>query len=174
MKRKQLEFEVKSISETGAIEGYLNTFNELDAANDITMPGAFKNSLARIGREGRKLPMLLHHKQDVPIGVWEELREDSKGLWGRGQVNLNVQAGREAYELAKQGALTGISIGYFEIDVKPNARTGANHLNEADLREASLVTFPANDSSRVDSVKDRKEHEAFINTMKEINEILWS
>ena len=35
----------------------------------------------------------------------ETLREDGTGLFGVGEVNLDTQAGREVYSMARQGVL---------------------------------------------------------------------
>lgn len=152
MRTKQINFELKSISETGQIEGYLNTFDKKDYAGDITRKGAFTNSIKAIKESGRKLPILYQHDTKIPIGVWNELKEDSYGLYGVGQLTMEVQAAKEAYALARDGALTGISIGY-GVDDEEYIKGEGNYLNELDLKEASLVTFPCNDTSRVTGVK---------------------
>jgi len=41
--------------------------------------------------------------------------EDNVGLKVVGQLNLDVQQGKEAYALLKQGALDGMSIGYLPV-----------------------------------------------------------
>lgn len=55
----------------------------------------------------------------------------------------------------KAGAVTGLSIGYYvkadSFDEKERIRT----LTKLQLEETSLVTFPANDAARVESVKSR-------------------
>ncbi|MGF1739458.1 HK97 family phage prohead protease [Photobacterium satsumensis] len=168
MKNKSTDFCFKSLSDVGEISGYLNVFNVKDYAGDITLPGAFNASLQAL--KGRKLPMLYQHKTDEPIGVWEELREDSHGLYAVGKLNLEVTRGREAYALAKQGALTGISIGYTVDDESYDRNQGANLLKVVTLKEASLVTFPANDESRVDDVKC--DHGLIEQMMNEIHDML--
>ena len=48
----------------------------------------------------------------MPIGVFDEIKEDSHGLYVKGRLALKTQAGQEAYELLKMGALDGLSIGF--------------------------------------------------------------
>ena len=146
MARKQLvrPFSVKDISPTGSFTGYASIFGELDSYRDIVAPGAFTASLAQYKASGRKVPMLWQHNAKQPIGIYPELQEDAKGLLVTGDINMDVQQGREAYALMKQGALTGLSIGY---------DTLTQILNVVDLWEISPVTFPAGPGARIDSVK---------------------
>jgi hypothetical protein len=41
-------------------------------------------SLAATAAAGRKVPICWQHRMDEPIGVWDRLEEDSKGLYGEG------------------------------------------------------------------------------------------
>ena len=46
----------------------------------------------------------------MPIGVFESIKEDEHGLKVKGRLAMKTQAGQEAYELMKMGALDGLSI----------------------------------------------------------------
>ena len=68
---------------------------------------------------------------------------------------LGTQAGREAYELMKMGAIDGLSIG-FRVDSKGQSYDSRNRrrlLKEVELMEVSLVTFPMNPRAKIRSVK---------------------
>jgi len=139
--------------EEGTFYGYGSIFNNTDLGNDVVVNGAFTKSLARTGPKGVKL--LYQHKSDMPIGVFEEIEEDGKGLKVKGRLALGTQAGREAYELMKMGALDGLSIG-FRVSPKGqeyDGKTKKRFIKEVDLMEISLVTFPMNPKARVRSVK---------------------
>lgn len=150
-----LALDVKAVSDDGTIEGYANVFGIVDGHNEVVEPGAFVGSLAESKRRGRKVRMLWQHDPGAPIGVWDDIAEDSKGLWGRGRVLKNVSPrAAEAHGLLKEGALDGLSIGYREIETAPHDdKRGVLRLIKLDLREISIVTFPSNDRSRVDAVK---------------------
>lgn len=152
-KIKNVIFDTKAIDDTGVVIGYLNTFDTKDHADDVTVKGAFTKSINDIKQSGRDLPMLFSHDEEKPVGIWKNLREDSNGLIGEGHVNLQTQRGREVYELAKQGALTGISIGYFIVEDEYDRFTDTTYLKQIDLMEASLCVFPCNETSRVETVK---------------------
>jgi len=137
----------------GEFEGYGSIFGNTDLGNDVIQKGAFKRSLRKRGP--KKVKLLYQHKTDMPIGVFDEIREDDKGLFVKGRLALETQAGREAYELMKMGALDGLSIG-FKVDPKGYSyerRTKKRVIEEVDLMEVSLVTFPMNPKAMVRSVK---------------------
>lgn len=147
-------FEVKSIKGDGKFTGYGSVFGEIDSYRDVVMPGAFNDSLeTHFKAKGRKVPMLWQHNTRQPIGVYTEVREDDHGLYVEGEVNMDVQQGREAHALMKQGALSGLSIGYDTVREEWDNTGMLRKLFKVDLWEISPVTFPAGDTARVTSVK---------------------
>jgi HK97 family phage prohead protease len=116
--------------------------------------GAFTKSLKN--RPASKVKLLYQHKTDEPIGVFEDMYEDDKGLFVKGKLAMGTQKGREAYELLKIGALDGMSIG-FRADPEKQGynenKRGTRTLKEVDLMEISLVTFPMNESALIETVK---------------------
>jgi HK97 family phage prohead protease len=91
--------------------------------------------------------MLWQHDPTRPIGVWDEVREDGRGLHVRGRLLLEVQAAREAHVLLQAGAIDGLSIGYRTL--RSEAKAGRRLLHEIELWEVSLVTFPMLPEARV-------------------------
>jgi len=139
--------------EYGRFEGYGSVFNNTDLGNDVIKNGAFRKSLRQRGAKSIKL--LYQHKSDMPIGVFDSMKEDEHGLYVKGRLALKTQAGAEAYELLKMGALDGLSIG-FRLTPKgyqTDKRTRRRVIEEVDLMEVSLVTFPMNPKATVQSVK---------------------
>lgn len=164
--RLNCPFEVKSIDENGVFTGYASVFGNIDAWDDVVMPGAFTDSLAR-----RKPAMLWQHDTGQPIGVWRSMNEDGKGLLGVGELLIEgVPRAREAYALLKAEALNGLSIGYVPVDYGFTKRDGkeVRELKVIDLWEVSLVTFPANDAARVTGVKGIGDLE----TVRDVEEYL--
>jgi HK97 family phage major capsid protein/HK97 family phage prohead protease len=149
--RLDLELKVGTVDDSGTFEGFASVFNEVDQVGDVVAPGAFRKSLAAHQAAGR-LPLLLWmHRPDEPIGVWESIVETAHGLAVKGRLILDTARGREAYALLKEKALTGLSIGFRTLK---SARTKTGRLlQELDLAEISLVSFPALASARVTSVK---------------------
>jgi HK97 family phage prohead protease len=151
MQTKDFALYVKDVSEDGTFEGHVSVSGNVDSYGDVVQPGAFATSLAKHRREGTKPLLLWQHNPDEPIGVWEDLAEDGKGLWGKGRLLRGVRRADEAHILLKGGAIQGLSIGYREVKAEPDGQV--RKLVELDLLEASLVSFPANRRARVAVVK---------------------
>ncbi len=135
------------------IEGYASLFGACDQGGDIVSKGAYAASLKTIAGEGRRVKMLWQHDPACPIGVWDEVREDAKGLWVKGRLLPEVAKGREAAELISAGAIDGLSIGYRTLKAAKNDK-GQRLLTELELWEVSLVTFPMLPSARVVAKSD--------------------
>jgi uncharacterized protein len=146
-------FEMKSVADDGAFEGYASLFNSEDLGHDVIQPGAFHDSLA--GRDANAIKMLFQHNPAEPIGVWEVIREDAKGLYVKGRLTLAVAKAREVLALMKAGALDGLSIGFKAVKARRDARSGVRRLEKVDLWEISVVTFPMLPGARVQAVKQR-------------------
>jgi HK97 family phage prohead protease len=144
-----LTLETKENAPAGTFEGYGAVFGNTDRDGDIVAFGAFADSL-----KGRLPALLWQHNPKEPIGRFDVVREDKKGLYVKGRLSQTGR-GAEAYELMKMGALDGLSIGFVTREAARNAATGTRTINKADLMEVSLVTFPANELARVASVKQR-------------------
>lgn len=150
--------EVKADEENpGQIKGYGSVFGKVDSYNETVEPGAFAKSIKRWKRSKNPLPMLWQHHSSEPIGIWPELDEDDKGLKLDGEIILEVPEGAKAWALAKRKAVTGLSIGYYEVKADPWnwESTEPRKLYELDLREVSVVTFPALKEAQIDAVKAR-------------------
>jgi len=137
----------------GTFEGYASVFENRDLGNDIIKRGAFTKSVRK--RKAKGVKMLYQHKSDMPIGVFDEIKEDDHGLYVKGRLALKTTAGRDAYELLKMGALDAMSIGFRanQKEISYDKRTKARQIGEVDLLEVSLVTFPMNPQAQIRSVK---------------------
>jgi HK97 family phage prohead protease len=150
--RRVVPFETKAVTEDRSFEGYGSVFGVLDSYDDVVAKGAFAKSLRGGGRGGRTPALLWQHDAKTPIGVYTDMREDDTGLFVKGRFSKTAK-GDEAYELLKDGALSGLSIGFTTSKAQMDEKTGVRTLTEVDLWEVSLVTFPANQSARVTGVK---------------------
>ena len=135
----------------GIVEGYITTF-DIDRGDDRFSPGAFDESLAELKRIGKtQLPLKDFHGRSIGGFPFETLKEDSKGLFGVGEINLEVELGRDAYALAKQGVYDSFSVGYRATD--SDWIDDIREIRKADIFEGSLLDIPMNLSARVTEVK---------------------
>jgi hypothetical protein len=143
-----------TIDAEGTVEGYASLFGELDQARDMVMPGAFRETLRLRGL--RRIPMLFQHDPAQPIGIWLELREDGRGLFARGRLIPEVARAKELLALVKAGAIDGLSIGFRTVKGRVDPRSRIRKLDQIDLWEISIVTFPLLTGARVQAVKDAR------------------
>ncbi len=137
-----------TVTDGAEISGYASLFGKTDQGGDVVSKGAYGAALKGLKSKGRTVKMLWQHDPAQPIGVWDEIREDDKGLWVKGRILLDVAKGREAAALIGAGAIDGLSIGYRTIRATKD-NNGGRVLSELELWEVSLVTFPMLPDARV-------------------------
>jgi len=187
MKNEQLvlPFEMKSLEakedggkKTARFTGYAAAFGNVDRGGDIIIKGAFANSITK--SEG-KVPIQLDHnygiKENAGFGV--SAMEDDNGLFVEGELNLEKEAGRDAYSTMKQaesvGAPLGMSIGYRTKDSEYDQDLGIRKLKEVDMGEYSITLFPMNPMAMVTTVKsvmDSDDTEQISKKKRELENIL--
>lgn len=171
MARNTIErpFEMKKLdTKTGTFTGYGSVFGELDSYRDIVVKGAFSASIADYQTRGVPVPMLWQHRSMEPIGIYTKLEEDDHGLYLEGEINMDVQRGRECLSLMKQKAMSGLSIGYDTVDFEDDGKRMVRFLKQVALWEISPVTFPAGQSARVIEAKMYAE----LDTLRKCEEAL--
>lgn len=178
IERIEVKFATDAVdAKTGEFKGYGAIFANLDSHGDVIEPGAFKKSLSEWKSKGKLPSMKLMHGSalnpfgdDLPIGKYTKMEEDSRGLYVEGKLSgLDTDHGRRIHGLMLDGVLDGLSIGYqvkaFVPGMGDEVRRRLQHLN---LREVSLVDDPSNDKARVTAVKAAVE----IKTIREFEKFL--
>jgi HK97 family phage prohead protease len=157
LERKFARFgDALAVGDDNVISGYASLFGAVDQGNDVVAPGAYAASLKALESKGSRIKMLWQHDPAQPIGIWEEVREDAKGLWVKGRLLDSVAKGREAKVLIDAGAIDGLSIGYRTRKATKNSK-GQRLLTELELWEVSLVTFPMLPSARITGKSEATE-----------------
>lgn len=136
-----------TLADNRVIEGYASLFGACDQGGDTVAPGAYGRSLERLVQRGGRVKMLWQHDPAQPIGIWDEVCEDARGLYVKGRLLDGVARAEEAAALIGAGAIDGLSIGYRTITA--SGTKGRRTLTELDLWEVSLVTFPMLAEARV-------------------------
>ena len=136
----------------GIVKGYIATW-DLDRGRDRFERGAFLDSIGDHIDRKRQLRLKDHHGRTVGGFPFETLSEDEKGLFGIGEINLEVQQGREAFSLAKQGVLSDFSVGFVAEDFEYANQGMDRVIKKAVLFEGSIVDEPMNQRANITEVK---------------------
>lgn len=148
LKQLALDTEIKAESNGNerTFEAYASVFGNVDNDNDIIVKGAFTETILK-----RTPKLAYQHDIKKLVGVVKEIKEDETGLLIKGEF-LNTPLGDQVYEEVKAGAINQMSVGFRTKDSDFDGK-GQRIIKDVDLFEVSFVTFPANESARVTSVK---------------------
>jgi len=133
------------------ISGYASLFGQTDMSGDVVRRGAFAASI--LSQTNQKIPMLFGHETTDLIGVWDRIIEDRSGLFVSGRLIRGTGIANRTARLIREGALSGLSIGYRpkRLETRP---AGGRNLLELDLWEVSVVAFPMLRSARITQIDD--------------------
>lgn len=127
----------------GVVAGYLSTW-DTDRIGDQFVKGAFAETIKELQERQRPLRLKRNHANLIGGFNPDTLKEDDIGLYGEAEINLYVQEGREAYNLAKQGVLSDFSVGFSVDQSDIDMVEGVRKFKKAKLWETSLVDEPMN------------------------------
>lgn len=143
------------------IEGYANTVDTDRVGDVIPMstwkdPDAMKNYL--------KNPIVLaFHNHSKPIGVMEEYKVDSKGLWIRAKISKIEE---DVFNAIKEGILKTFSVGFRLKDLDYDEENDRWILTKLELHEISVVSVPCNQDS-VFSLAKSLDHDSYTKLLKD-------
>lgn len=127
--------------------GYACIFNEVDLGNDVILPAAFEASLAE--KMPHNISMLWQHDPNQPIGRWEEMRIDKKGLYVVGRLSIDTRQAHDVAVMIADNVIDGLSIGFKTRRAVQKARKSTRYIQDVDLWEISVVTFPMQPNARI-------------------------
>jgi len=156
----------------GIVTGYFAIFGNVDADNDIIMPGAAKKTIEENGPDSKK-PRIMHLLQhDIwrPLAKPHVLKEDNKGIYFESKIS-ETSYGRDAIKLYEDQVLSEHSIGFQLIKHEMNEETGVRTIKEIKLWEGSTVTWGANAEALVVAVKQKNGKDVAEKIIKKIDAI---
>jgi HK97 family phage prohead protease len=165
LRRLFAQIEQKAVTDQGAgeITGFASVYGNVDLQDDVMEPGALAKSASDWSRSKSRVPLLDWHGDSISriIGSVAQLKSISQGLWFRAGFTSDEQ-GQRARQLAKDGHLSGVSIGWMPIHqtVKTVGARLVRSVSEARLLEISLTPVPANPLAQLASVKSLGEGKA--------------
>lgn len=141
----------------GQFTGYASVYDNTDLDNEIIAKGAFSKTLAE---NGNQYKLLDSHNPTRPIG-FVRVSEDNKGLHvDEGRINLESTTGQDIYSMLQFGKshgakiYDGMSVGFSAppegVEINKDGQTVFKSVN---LREVSIVAFPANTAASFSSIK---------------------
>lgn len=154
MRTSASQFSTREDGEELFIEGYFSVFNSnyeiWPGATESVAPGAFSNTLSDDVRA------LINHDTTLVLGRNKagtlELREDTRGLWGKITINPNDSDAMNLYERVKRGDVDQCSFGFDIVKEDTEIREdGSIHwtIREVKLYEVSCCTFPAYEDTSI-------------------------
>ena len=138
--------EIRSTTDEGIIEAYLTKFGTVDEYRSTFTPGSFKKTFQE---RGDRIKMLWDHEN--LIGHVIESREDGYGPWIKGQINMDTNAGREAFAHLRAGDVDAMSFGFNVVQDK--VENDIRVISEVRCMEVSPVLFPANEQAKIVNVR---------------------
>lgn len=154
---REVKQEDRNGTPVGIVAGYIATWDldrgDYTGVRDRFVRGAFSDSIKEHMQKRRQIRLKDHHGRTVGGFPIEHVKEDDKGLYGVGEINLDVQQGREAFALAKQGVLSDFSIGFSVIDQTTDHAIKTRTITKAVIWEGSIVDEPMNEKANIMQVK---------------------
>lgn len=111
-------------------------------------------------------PVSLFYRHNEPVGVIQRLWEEDGALRFQAQVS-DTTLGRDAYTLARDGAIRSASIGFYEREWTDSIEADGSDLRtqtRIDLREISLVPVPAYEGATLTNVRHNTRQETTMDT----------
>lgn len=169
---KRSTLDVRLNEHVDGFSGYASTFWVADSYGTAMAPGSFKKS---IRERGEKIPVLWNHNSDHAVGKHLSIKEDKKGL----SVDIGIaddgDAGSVLLKRLRFGVPLGMSFGFQRI--KSRSGTDDDPIDLSQLPagvkkseievytenaywESSAVTFPANTSASIDTIRSDQDIES--------------
>lgn len=148
---KAIDLDVKADVASRKVSGYLCAFGNKDSDEDIILPGSFAKSISERGvssSTNRKIAYLWQHNMKEPLGKFDVLQEDSKGLYFEASIS-KFDLGDRVLTQYSDGTLDQHSIGFRYIwdKIEWSEDEQAYIVKELNLFEGSVVTMGANENT---------------------------
>jgi uncharacterized protein len=144
-------FEIRATdAEQRTVEGVAVPFNDT-----IDIGGGMQEKFARGAVDLNANVKLFRDHKDI-IGVVTKMSEDANGLNITAKIS-ETTLGNETLNLVKDGAIRSFSVGFIPVEDLKDGNTIIR--KKVDLKEVSLVAFPAYDKAEVLSVREETNQE---------------
>jgi HK97 family phage prohead protease len=152
---------------SGRIEAVATTWGAREGADGrkfFYKPEGFKAWADEFASSGKPMPMFLNHNDmGMPVGQWDEISFDEKGMTAKGKLFLETSTGADVYHVLKESPnlFGGVSVGAYAdeavlVDKDGNPLVSGDDMDEGyfqitkgGLREVSVVMYPNNPAAEV-------------------------
>lgn len=157
------------------VQGYLAAFDNRDMDGDVILKGAFQRSINNRGPQSntaRKIAYLWAHDLKMPVGVFTDLWEDSKGLAFKGKLDPTDHGERLGIQY-KTGSVNNHSIGHkyiwdkMELETSPTGEK-TFYLREVNLFEGSATPLGINENTPYEGKKSLHDDLVILNHETEL------
>jgi HK97 family phage prohead protease len=151
IQHKSFDLDFKASDDPGGFSAYVARFGNLDRADEVIEPGAFRNLDDFLGSGWIGVN---HDMKSLPVAYVDHAEQDSHGLLvtAKWHGTPDAQACRMIVnERLAAGKAVKCSIGYRVLDSVKDRHQGKSitRLKSLDLFEASIVNLPANPAAAV-------------------------
>jgi HK97 family phage prohead protease len=134
---------------SGTVMPY-NTEARIGSYTETFRPGAFSDA------DPAQVPLLaVHDHESLPIGRALTLTDGPVGLDAELRVS-KTSLGDEVLELVRDGAATGLSVGFIPVEDRWNASRSKVERLRAKLIEISVTSFPAYADAKIVAVRSEE------------------
>lgn len=169
MRHLYTKSDLEDFDKQGRFSGYGGVFGNKDLGGDILMPDAVKE--VELTKSG-DLRITEYHDLHRIVGKAQQ-HSDNFGIKVEGELFLGLSYAADMYELMKNDAIDGMSIGYHILpnginEVADTDGSFAWELSAIKLVEVALVPFGMNPLAKVEEVKSAQN----IKTAREFEQFL--
>jgi len=159
---RSLQTELKTRVEPDAQDMYIEGYFAVFGRETELWPGAYEEIASGAFDEtlNNDIRALINHDTTLVLGRNKagtlELKADSYGLWGRIKINPNDTDAVNLYERVKRGDVDQCSFGFNILKEETDWREDGTvkwTIQEVDLHEVSVCTFPAYEETGVQARK---------------------
>lgn len=144
-------FEFKGHGATFGENTHPNMFGQTDRIHE----GSFVYSINKHKKEKKNFPVLWQHDNDMPLGIYKEIKEDGIGLFVHGILPKTdtFVSGRVVPQM-RIGSIQEMSIGFNPMDFsfETEGEDYFRDITKIDLWEISLVTFPRDEGAKISEI----------------------
>lgn len=151
------------------VNGYATKFGNANCYGFKIAPGAYSDLIA----SGVKPLMFFNHNSwSVPIGRWDSLEENARGLKVSGVLTQGVSLASDVYAALRAGTVDGLSVSIGWNSEDESEEDGILTLSKISaLDEISIVTFPADSKARVSQVLSADDIDERIESLATVRDL---